>query len=520
MIMGLPPARKLCGRAARLGGRGAFRYHGRAMDQPPPKTRFAPSPTGELHLGNLRTALFNALLARRLGGAFVLRIEDTDAERSRAEYTAALQVDLRWLGLDWQEGPGVGGDAAPYLQSQRAAIYARYFRMLEEGGHAYPCFCSPQELSVARKVQQAAGRPPRYPGTCARLTPEQRRQKAAQGLQPTLRFRVPAGRDIDFEDMVRGRQSFRSDDIGDFVIRRADGSAAFFFSNAVDDALMGITQVLRGEDHLANTPRQLLLLQALGLQVPRYGHIALIVGEDGSPLSKRHGSRCIRELREEGILPLALINHLARVGHTYESDAFLSLTGLAAQFDTGRLGRAPARHDTAQLLHWQREALARASDAELWDWMTSCTYQDGRRIQDIVPAGSEAAFVHTVRDNIVLPLDAYLWAGNLYAPAAVFDPDASQVIRETGAEFFRAAQTVLAEAGADFKAFTKALAVASGRKGKDLFMPLRAALSGQLPDPERGGIWRNGPELARIWTLLGATRIRERLNAAEQCSAS
>lgn len=485
-----------------------------------PKTRFAPSPTGELHLGNLRTALFNALLARRLGGVFVLRIEDTDAERSRTEFTRALQVDLRWLGLDWQEGPEVGGAAAPYLQSQRADVYAEYFRALEDGGHAYPCFCTPQELSIARKAQQAAGRPPRYPGTCARLTSEQRAQKAAQGLQPTLRFRVPAGREIVFEDLVRGRQSFRSDDIGDFVIRRADGSAAFFFSNAVDDALMGITQVLRGEDHLANTPRQRLLLEALGLSTPQYGHIALIVGEDGSPLSKRHGSRSIRELREEGILPLALINHLARVGHTYESDAYMTPQELAAQFDTTRLGRAPARHDAAQLLHWQKEAVSRAGDAELWDWMSARTYQDGRHIRELVPAGAEAAFVHTVRDNIVLPLDAWLWAGNLYAPAECFDPDARQLIQETGAEFFRRAQTVLADAGADFKGFTKALGAASGRKGKELFMPLRAALSGQLLDPERGGIWRNGPELARIWTLLGAVRVSERLAAAEQCSAN
>lgn len=488
------------------------------MSQPPLKTRFAPSPTGELHLGNLRTALFNALLARGRNGAFVLRIEDTDAERSRSEYTAALQVDLRWLGLDWQEGPEVGGTAAPYLQSQRASIYDRYFQTLEAGDHAYPCFCSPQELSVARKVQQSAGKPPRYPGTCARLTPEQREAKRARGIAPTLRFRVPAGREIVFDDHVRGRQSFRSDDIGDFVIRRADGSAAFFFSNAVDDALMGITHVLRGEDHLANTPRQLLILEALGLPTPSYGHIALIVGEDGSPLSKRHGSRSIRELREEGILPLALTNHLARVGHTYESDAFMSLAELAAQFDIARLGRAPARHDASQLLHWQKEAVARASDAELWDWMGARTYQNGRRIQDWVPADEALRFVRTVRENIVMPLDAYLWAGNLYAPADAFDPDARQVIREAGAGFFRAAQDT--SGAADFKAFIKELGAATGRKGKELFMPLRAALSGQLSDPECGGIWRNGPELVRIAALLGETRLRERLRAAEQCCES
>lgn len=487
------------------------------MTEAPLKTRFAPSPTGELHLGNLRTALFNALLAQGRGGAFVLRIEDTDAERSRAEFTAALQADLRWLNLDWQEGPVVGGAAAPYLQSQRAAIYDQYFRILEAGDHAYPCFCSPQELSVARKVQQASGKPPRYPGTCARLTPEQREAKRAQGIAPTLRFRVPANREIVFEDHVRGRQSFRSDDIGDFVVRRADGSAAFFFSNAVDDALMGITHVLRGEDHLANTPRQLLILEALGLPTPSYGHIALIVGEDGSPLSKRHGSRSIRELREEGVLPLALTNHLARVGHTYESDAFMTLADLAAQFDIGRLGRAPARHDAGQLLHWQKEAVARMSDAELWAWMSERTYQNGRRIQDWVPDADAIRFVHTVRDNIVMPLDAYLWAGNLYAPADAFDPDARQVIQQAGTEFFRAAHAALTEAGTDFKGFIKQLGVNTGRKGKELFMPLRAALSGQLSDPECGGIWRNGPELARIGALLGDARLRARLRAAEQC---
>lgn len=485
------------------------------MNQPMFKTRFAPSPTGELHLGNLRTALFNALLARRHGGIFVLRIEDTDAERSRLEFTAALQTDLRWLGLDWQEGPEVGGEAAPYCQSERAAVYARHFAALEHGDHAYPCFCSPQELSVARKVQQAAGRPPRYPGTCARLTPAQREERQTRGIQPTLRFRVPAGREIVFEDVVRGPQSFRSEDIGDFVIRRADGSAAFFFSNAVDDALMGITEVLRGEDHLANTPRQLLILEALGMPTPRYGHIALIVGEDGSPLSKRHGSRSIRELREEGILPLALINHLARVGHTYDSGDFMSLVELAAQFDVARLGRAPARHDAAQLLHWQKEAVARTDDAALWSWITTHTYQDGRRIQDWVPAGEELRFVHTVRENILLPRDAYLWAGNLYAAPDAFDPDARNAIREAGAQFFRSA--IEKFSAADFKTFTKDLGAATGRKGKDLFMPLRAALSGQLSDPECGGIWRNGPELARVAALLGEVRIRARLQAAVHC---
>lgn len=488
--------------------------------QPPLKTRFAPSPTGELHLGNVRTALFNALLARGRGGVFLLRIEDTDRERSRDEFAAALETELQWLGLGWQEGPQVGGPAGPYRQSERAGVYAGHFAALEADGHAYPCFCSAEELTVARKVQLAAGRPPRYPGTCARLTSAQRTARRAEGRVPTLRFRVPEGRLIEFEDRVRGTQRFASDDIGDFVIRRADGSAAFFFCNAVDDALMGVTDVLRGEDHLTNTPRQLLILEALGLPLPQYGHIALIVGEDGSPLSKRDGSTSIRALREEGFLPAALANHLARMGHAYEADGFMDMDALAMHFDTARLGRAPARHDPRQLLHWQKEAVLRSSDEELWAWMRARTYRSGARIQDLVPTGEELAFVQTVRDNITLPVEAYVWAGNLYTADDAFDPDARGVLQDAGADFFRAALAQV-DRHADFKAFAQAVAVDTRRKGKALFMPLRAALSGQLQDPECGGVWRNGPELGRIWTLLGVARARLRLRAAEQfCESS
>jgi nondiscriminating glutamyl-tRNA synthetase len=321
------------------------------------KTRFAPSPTGYLHLGNVRTALFNALLARREQGSFLLRIEDTDRERSRPEYVAALLEDLRWLGLDWQEGPEIGGPHPPYAQSERAAIYAGYYQRLEERGLVYPCFCSPAELALSRKTQLAAGRPPRYAGTCARLSEAERQARRRRGLQPTLRFRTPPGQLVQFIDLARGPQQFASDDIGDFIIRRADGGPQFFFANAVDDALMGITHLLRGEDHLSNTPRQLLLLEALDLPAPHYGHLALIVGADGGPLSKREGHFSVRELRATGYLPEALLNDLARIGHSYAHDHWMSLAELAEAFTLERLGRAPARYDEAQLLHWQSEAV-------------------------------------------------------------------------------------------------------------------------------------------------------------------
>src|SRR2546421_7073007 len=279
-------------------------------------TRFAPSPTGELHLGNARTALFNLLLARSAGGRFLLRIEDTDSERSLDSHTTALMADLRWLGIDWDAGPDREDERGPYRQSQRGALYARQFAVLERQEVVYPCFCTPLELELSRRAQLAAGKPPRYAGTCRDLTPEARAHRQAQGPAATLRFRVPRGERVRFEDFVHGPQSFLTDDIGDFVVRRADGSAAFFFSNAVDDALMGVTQALRGEDHLANTPRQLLILRALALVAPAYGHVALIVGADGAPLSKRHAAVSVREYRERAYQPIALLNHLFRLGHS------------------------------------------------------------------------------------------------------------------------------------------------------------------------------------------------------------
>src|SRR6202050_4537569 len=226
------------------------------MISPQIVTRFAPSPTGDLHLGNARTALFNELLARRAGGRFLLRIEDTDAQRSSDAHTRGLIADLRWLGLEWDAGPDREDERGPYRQSQRAALYARYFEALERAGVVYPCFCSALELSLSRRAQLSSGHPHRYAGHCRELPRQERERRQAQGLPATLRFRVPKGERVSFTDFVHGPQNFLTDDIGDFVVRRADGSAAFFFSNAVDDACMGVTQALRGEDHPTNTPRQ------------------------------------------------------------------------------------------------------------------------------------------------------------------------------------------------------------------------------------------------------------------------
>ncbi len=463
------------------------------------KTRFAPSPTGLMHLGNLRTALFNALLARRLSGSFLLRIEDTDAERSRAEFDAALGEDLLWLGLAWQEGPAVGGEHGPYRQSERADVYQHYYDALEQAGLVYPCFCSERELKLSRKAQRAAGKPPRYAGTCGHLNADEVAAKRAQGLESTLRFRVPRGEVVEFEDLVRGPQRFLTDDIGDFIIRRADGTPAFFFSNAIDDSRMGVTHVLRGEDHLTNTPRQLLLLRALDMREPSYGHISMIVGPDGSPLSKRHGSRSVRELRESGYLPAALLNYLARLGHHYEDNSLMSLEALAQGFELSQLGRAPARFDEAQLLHWQREAVAQADTATLLAW-----------VGEEVPPGQAERFVEAVRANIAFPHEMQQWSEVVFGDRAELDADGAAVMREAGADFFAAAREAYAASGGDYKAFIDGVKTRTGVKGKGLFLPLRLAFTGRP----------HGPELAPLLELLGSQRVDARLERAQRLAAT
>lgn len=472
------------------------------------KTRFAPSPTGRLHLGNVRTALFNWLMAGHHGGVFLVRFEDTDLERSAREYEPRMLEDLRWLGLQWHEGPEVGGDHGPYRQSQRAELYNRHFARLEAQGLVYPCFCKQEELQLARKAQMAAGQPPRYPGTCAHLSAEQVEAKRAQGLTATLRFRVPHERRIEFDDLVRGPQHFAGRDIGDFVIRRSDGTPAFFFSNAVDDALMGVTHVLRGEDHLTNTPRQLLLLEALGLDAPRYGHTSMLMASDGGPLSKRHGSRSVQELYETGYLPEAVVNYLSRLGHHYPEEHWMSLEELARGFSVERLGRSPARYDDDQLLHWQKEAVSRASDERLWEWMRSHAGPDGVRVDQWVPGEQAPLFVRAVRENISLPGDALEWAHRIFADVPGFSDVARAAICAAGRGFFEQALECMGPEPEAFRDYAKRVGEAAGVKGKHLFMPLRAALTGET----------HGPEMGAVWPLLGSASLRRRLkSAAELC---
>jgi glutamyl-tRNA synthetase len=464
--------------------------------------RFAPSPSGYLHLGNARTALLSYLAARKSGGRFVLRVEDTDEARSEEVYLQSLLSDLRWFGLTWDEGPDMGGPNAPYRQRDRRDIYDAQLRKLQAAGLTYQCFCTPVELNVARRSQLAAGQPPRYAGTCRNLTEAQREEKRAKGLQGAIRFRVPSGKAVTFKDVVHGEQRFMSDDIGDFVICRADGSAAFFFSNAIDDSLMGITMVLRGDDHLPNTPRQLMLLDALGLPKPEYAHLALMLGLDGTKLSKRHGATSLHEFRERGFLPEAMRNHLVRLGHACSKDGFMNDAEIIADFDLNRLGRAAAKFDETQLKHWQKEAVAALSPEQLQAWLAP-------HLPAGLAAAEAATFCAAVRGNVELPSDVVPWVDVVFGKKIAIEDAARVAMKEAGADFFAAAASIYERVGTDLKTLVKELGTATGKKGPALYMPLRAALTGVT----------HGPELAPLLKMIWPEKVLSRFEHAKQLAA-
>ena len=466
------------------------------------RTRFSPSPTGYLHIGGVRTTLFSALFAAKHQGTFVLRIEDTDVLRSQEQYAISQQEDLQWLGIHWHEGPGVDGPYGPYWQSQRQAIYLRYYQLLEEKKQIYPCFCTEQALNLERKLQLARSQPPRYSGKCRRLTADEIKHRLQQGDKPAWRFLVPENSQIEFDDIIKGPQQFRSHDIGDFIVRRTDGTAPFLFCNAVDDALMQISHVLRGEDHLANTPRQIMLLQALNLPMPHYGHLSLIVGEDGAKLSKRHGDFSIREMREQGYLPLAILNYLARLGHTNDNQTLLDFDHLACYFNIEKVSRSAARFDRHQLFYWQKMAVQSLDAPMIWRWL-------GPRVEDQVPITLQTQFVETIKANIVFPDDALKWAKILFHENAQIDSEGIQVIQAAGEQFFVEAESAVDKYGTDMSAILAQMQTTLHLSGKKLFLPFRFALTGQS----------HGPELTHIAAILGQKKLKHRLGRAFQLAS-
>lgn len=461
------------------------------------KTRFAPSPTGMIHIGNARAALFSAMFAKKNKGIFLLRIEDTDAARSEEQFTAMLQHDLNWLGIYWQEGPGVGGDLGPYLQSLRQDVYEKYYQILEEKKLIYPCFCSDQELRLARKVQLSSSQAPRYSGKCLKLSDADIQKKMADGGKPAWRIKIPAAKTIEFVDLVKGPQSFMSDDIGDFIVRRADGTSPFLFCNAIDDSEMKVTHILRGEDHISNTPRQLIIMQALGLHEPAYGHLSLITGEDGAPLSKRHGSFSLEQLKDHGYLPEAIINYLVRLGHTCDAQGLLNFEELSSHFRMEGLGVSPARFDLTQLMYWQKNAIQALDEVSLSRWL-------GEKILNQVPLDQQSLFLETIKSNIEFPADALEWGSIFFHELVKLDADDAKVIHDAGEQFFVEAEQAVDKYGDDIKQVLEEMKNTLNVSGKNLFMPIRIALTGR----------RHGPEMAQIATILGSEKMKRRLSQA------
>jgi nondiscriminating glutamyl-tRNA synthetase len=458
------------------------------------RVRFAPSPTGQLHVGNARTALFNWLLARGSNGTFILRIEDTDVERSTRDSEAAILRDLRWLGLDWDEGPDIGGAHGPYRQSERLHLYQSYAKELLAAGSAYHCFCSAAQLEAERDAAMAEGRPVRYAGTCRTITHEEAARRVEGGERPAIRFRVPDVADVAFTDLVRGDVRFAADVIGDPIILRADGMPAYNFAVVIDDALMEVTHVIRGEDHLSNTPRQILLYDALGFTAPRFAHLALVMGPDHSPLSKRHGATSVAEFRSKGYLPEALLNYLALLGWSPGGDAeLLPINELARRFSIDRVGHSPGVFDEEKLAWANRHYLKTADPRRIAELSVAFFREAGVRMApderglDFL-AGAMAMVTSSVDrlDQVPTRL-AFLF--HYDAPETLAD---LTVRGEMSADGARAVVTALAEALAAaprldrerFRAAANQVKVRTGEKARALFHPIRVALTGRAEGPE------------------------------------
>jgi nondiscriminating glutamyl-tRNA synthetase len=457
----------------------------------PMRVRFAPSPTGQLHVGNVRTALFNWLLARRHGGTFVLRIEDTDRERSTRESERAMMADLHWLGLTWDEGPDLGGPFAPYRQSERTERYHAVAGDLLARGRAYHCFCSPGQLESERQAALTAGRPPRYSGRCRALEPGAAAQRLAAGEPAAIRFAVPADdRDITFRDLVRGDVTVNTAVVGDFVIVRSGGSPNYNFAVVVDDTDMQVSIVIRGEDHISNTPRQLLLYEALGRQAPAFAHLSLVLGADHAPLSKRHGVTSVAEFRARGYLPEALVNYLALLGWSPgDGEEVVPLEDMVRRFDLAAVTHSAAVFDFDKLAWMNRQYMRQLPAARLA--ALAAPFLVGRGF--LAEATPESlAYVESLLPMAVGSVDRVEEIPERVS--FVFDWDAATARRlveaETdGVRVVTAFADVVATVGPmgereAFRAVASRVRASTGLKGRALFHPLRVALTAADSGPE------------------------------------
>lgn len=450
-------------------------------------TRFAPSPTGHLHLGNVRTALLNWAYARSRGGRFLLRFEDTDAGRSTRDFMASIENDLTWLGLDW--------DGEVRLQSAHADAHGRALQDLAAHGHAYRCFCSENQLALDRKLAASRGLPPRYAGRCRHLSSEEAERRAVAGEPHVWRLAAHGEHgEVVVHDTLRGEVVFARRDLDDPVVVRSDASFTFLLPNAVDDALDGITHVLRGDDHLTNTAYQAWLLAALGRPVPAYLHHGLLLGPDGAKLSKRTGSHSVAGLRDAGLLPEALTQAMIRIGHPNLPE--LPFTELLGHLEMDQLSATAVRWSDEGLWRWQARLL-HAMDPERLSGLLAPLFPDA-------PAERLQGFAMLVQPNLQRAGDATGFARLLDAGAGMAD-EAGDAMRGAGSGFFeQALQLWQASPGIDWQGWTALLKQATGLKGKGLFMPLRAALTGAT----------HGPEMSAVVAFLGREGVIARLNDA------
>jgi nondiscriminating glutamyl-tRNA synthetase len=480
----------------------------------PIRVRYAPSPTGHLHIGNARTALFNYLFARHNNGAFIIRIEDTDIKRNVQGGEESQLKYLKWLGIDWEESIDVGGEYGPYRQTERLDIYKTYWQQLIEQGHAYLCYCTEEELEQEREEQSARGEMPRYSGKHRNLSDEQRADFEAEGRTPSVRFRVPEGRTITFNDLVKGEIAFESDGMGDFVIVKKDGIPTYNFAVVIDDYLMKISHVLRGEDHISNTPRQLLIYEALNWQAPVFGHMTLIVNEQRKKLSKRDESiiQFIEQYDHLGYLPEALFNFIALLGWSPEGENEMFLREeLIGAFNEERLSRSPAVFDTEKLKWMNNYYIKKADTGRITELAIPHLQKAGRIPTELDEATKQwvTSLVGLYQEQLHAASEIVELSEMFFTDTVTRDEESEAVLREEQVPTVLRAFLELIERLSEseltvdtIQQSLKQVQKDTGFKGKALFMPIRVALTGQM----------HGRDLNQTLYLLGKAKIVERLS--------
>ncbi|QZT35272.1 glutamate--tRNA ligase [Caldalkalibacillus thermarum TA2.A1] len=478
------------------------------------RVRYAPSPTGHLHIGNARTALFNYLFARHYKGQFVIRIEDTDRKRNVEGGDINQLKYLKWLGIDWDESIDKPGPYDPYRQSERLEIYQKYAQILMEKGLAYKCYCTEEELEAEREKQRAQGVMPRYSGKCRDLSPAEQEALEAKGRKPSIRFRVPENKSYTFDDMVKGPITFESNDIGDFVIVKKDGWPTYNFAVVIDDHLMDITHVLRGEDHISNTPRQMMIYEALGWEPPVFGHMTLIVNENRKKLSKRDETiiQFIEQYHELGYLPEALFNFITLLGWSPEGEReIFSREEFIRIFDEKRLSKSPAVFDANKLTWMNNHYIKQLSPDEVVKLALPYLQKEGYLPRDLTPEQQEWAtkLILLYQEQLRYGAEITKLASLFFKEEIEHDDEAMAILGEEQVPAVLQAFLEQLDQADPFepeqiKQALKSVQKMTGAKGKKLFMPIRVACTGQS----------HGPDLTQSLALLGRDKVRSRLQEA------